>query len=184
MTRRLAAQGPAAASGEAGGVADCADRVDAAARVDRAGRVGAASCAGCVDTAARADHADRAGLAARRMSELGREFAACRDVFTALGDESRQLIFMQLLQHYGGMRVGELTGMVGLSRPTVSHHLKILKEAGLVNMYSVGTKNFYHASSNLAKWREIARLAKQAERFVEEWLECCDQGMTPPYRME
>lgn len=81
----------------------------------------------------------RADLAARKMSELGQEFATCRDAFIALGDESRQLIFMQLLQNYGGMRVGELTDTVGLSRPTVSHHLKILKDAGLVSMYSVGT---------------------------------------------
>lgn len=127
------------------------------------------------------NHAD---IAARKMSELGQEFATCRDAFIALGDESRQLIFMQLLQNYGGMRVGELTDTVGLSRPTVSHHLKILKDAGLVSMYSVGTKNFYHASSNLAKWRQIAHLAKQAERFVEEYVEHCNQGMTPPYRTE
>ena len=127
------------------------------------------------------NHAD---LAARKMSELGQEFATCRDAFIALGDESRQLIFMQLLQNYGGMRVGELTDTVGLSRPTVSHHLKILKDAGLVSVYSVGTKNFYHASSNLAKWRQIAHLAKQAERFVEDYLKSCDQGMIPPYRAE
>lgn len=126
-------------------------------------------------------HAD---LAARKMSELGQEFATCRDAFIALGDESRQLIFIQLLQNYGGMRVGELTDTVGLSRPTVSHHLKILKDAGLVSMYSVGTKNFYHASSNLAKWRQIAHLAKQAERFVEEYLEHCSQGLIPPCRTE
>lgn len=130
------------------------------------------------------DNAGHADLAAHKMSELGKEFATCRDAFIALGDESRQLIFMQLLQNYGGMRVGELTDTVGLSRPTVSHHLKILKDAGLVSMYSVGTKNFYHASSNLAKWRQIAHLAKQAERFVEEYVEHCNQGMTPPYRTE
>lgn len=139
----------------------------------------------CTPAASDADSSsNHANLAARKMSELGKEFAMCRDAFIALGDESRQLIFMQLLQNYGGMRVGELTDTVGLSRPTVSHHLKILKDAGLVSMYSVGTKNFYHASSNLAKWRQIAHLAKQAERFVEEYVEHCNQGMTPPYRTE
>lgn len=139
----------------------------------------------CAPVASETDrNANHADLAARKMSELGQEFAMCRDAFIALGDESRQLIFMQLLQNYGGMRVGELTDTVGLSRPTVSHHLKILKDAGLVSMYSVGTKNFYHASSNLAKWRQIAHLAKQAECFVEEYVKYCDQGMTPPYRTE
>ena len=130
------------------------------------------------------DNDMRADHAARKMSELGQEFAACRDAFIALGDESRLLIFMQLLQNYGGMRVGELANTVGLSRPTVSHHLKILKDDGFVGMNSVGTKNFYHASANLEKWRQIAHLAKQAERFVEDYLKSCDQGMIPPCRAE
>lgn len=139
----------------------------------------------CTQAPGRSAHnIDHADLTARKMSELGQEFAMCRDALIALGDESRQLIFMQLLQNYGGMRVGELTDTVGLSRPTVSHHLKILKNAGLVSMYSVGTKNFYHASSNLAKWRQIAHLAKQAERFVEEYIEHCNQGLVPPCRTE
>lgn len=41
------------------------------------------------------------------------------------------------------MRVGELTKETHLSRPAVSHHLKILKEANLVLMRKEGTMNFY-----------------------------------------
>ena len=91
-------------------------------------------------------------LAAQGLAALGREFAASRLAFVALGDEGRQRIFMELLANYGGLRVGELVNVVGLSRPTISHHLKILREAGLVDYYSVGTKNYYHVDSTSACW--------------------------------
>ena len=64
--------------------------------------------------------------------------------------------------------MGELTVCVNLSRPAVSHHLKVLREAGLVDMYEVGTRNFYHVSADLALWARMARLAGDAEGFVRQ----------------
>lgn len=107
-------------------------------------------------------------FAPQRMAELADRFAACRGLLVALGDANRQLIFMELLRHWGGMRVGEVTACTNLSRPAVSHHLKILREAGLVDMYEVGTKNFYHASPGLAQWTQLLRLTSEAEGFVRE----------------
>ena len=72
---------------------------------------------------------------AQGMADLGMQLEGCRGLFTALGDENRQLILMELLKHYGGMRVGELSEVVCLSRATVSHHLKILQQAGMVPPY-------------------------------------------------
>lgn len=66
-----------------------------------------------------------------RRSELAQEFKQCKDAFIALGDETRQQIVIALLESDGhGIRVGEIT-KTHLSRPAVSHHLKILKIAGL-----------------------------------------------------
>ncbi|WP_342543881.1 metalloregulator ArsR/SmtB family transcription factor [Lysinibacillus sp. FSL K6-4013] len=42
------------------------------------------------------------------------------------------------------MRVGEITEQTHLSRPAVSHHLKILRDAGVILMRKEGTKNFYY----------------------------------------
>ena len=70
-------------------------------------------------------------LIARSMRDLAREFDSCRDLLVALGNENRQLIFMALLESHGGARVGELAERAGLSRPATSHHLKVLREAGL-----------------------------------------------------
>lgn len=104
----------------------------------------------------------------RRMAELADGFLTCRDMFTALGDENRQLIFIALLRHWGGMRVGELTARTNLSRPAVSHHLKVLRQAKLVDMYEVGTKNFYFVRPELERWERLARLAVESERLVRD----------------
>lgn len=60
-----------------------------------------------------------------KMAALAREFERCRSDFIAVGDENRQHITIALLENYGGMRVGELAARTNLSRPAVSHHLKI-----------------------------------------------------------
>jgi DNA-binding transcriptional ArsR family regulator len=61
--------------------------------------------------------------------------------FSALGDPTRRAIFERLA---GGPRsVGELAGELPVSRPAVSQHLKVLKEAGLVSDRAVGTRRLY-----------------------------------------
>lgn len=57
-----------------------------------------------------------------------------------------------------GIRVGEIAEKAHLTRPSVSHHLKILKESGIVAMRKEGTKNFYYLSVNGTQWKEIADL--------------------------
>lgn len=121
-------------------------------------------------------------LTARRLSRLSDEFSECRAVFTALGDESRQLIFVELLRHYGGMRVGELVELVNLSRPTVSHHLRVLREAGLVDRYKDGTVNYYHVSSNLELWQTLVKLSVETEKLASEWNAALEGGMRRPFR--
>lgn len=86
-------------------------------------------------------------------------FHECQYSFTAIGDETRQLILLTLLQSdLSGIRVGELASKVHLTRPSVSHHLQILKEAGIVAMRKEGTKNYYYLSVNDTKWKEMADL--------------------------
>lgn len=128
------------------------------------------------------DEKEAHAASARRLLDLGRGFSECRPVLTALGSECRQLIFVELLGHYGGMRVGELVDLVNLSRPTVSHHLKVLREAGLVDMYEDGTANYYHVSSDVRIWRKIAALAADAELMASQWTAALRAGMGRPFR--
>ena len=101
------------------------------------------------------------------LSGIGCALTEHRATFTALGDPNRQAILIELLNHYGGMRVNEIAEAVNLSRPATSHHLKTLCEAGLADMYRKGTMNFYHAQASASEWRAIARLADSVSRIAE-----------------
>ncbi len=59
----------------------------------------------------------------------------------ALGDATRREIFERLAK--GPRSVGELAEELPVSRPAVSQHLKVLKEAGLVFDRPVGTRRLY-----------------------------------------
>ena len=60
----------------------------------------------------------------------------------ALGDPSRRQIFERLTQNPSP--VGQLAHELPISRPAVSQHLKVLKEAGLVFDRRTGTRRIYH----------------------------------------
>jgi ArsR family transcriptional regulator len=74
------------------------------------------------------------------------QFRACRKVLIALGDETRQLIISVLAENgcQSGLQVGEVTERTHLSRPAVSHHLKILLDAEVVGMRKQATRHFYY----------------------------------------
>ena len=60
---------------------------------------------------------------------------------TALGDPTRQAILERLAA--GPLPVGELAEGLPVTRPAVSQHLKVLKDAGLVTDRKVGTRRLY-----------------------------------------
>jgi DNA-binding transcriptional ArsR family regulator len=60
---------------------------------------------------------------------------------TALADPTRRAIFERL--RHGPLAVGELARGVPVSRPAVSQHLKVRKEAGLVSERKNGTRRLY-----------------------------------------
>ena len=75
------------------------------------------------------------------MSKKSAEALAER--FKALSDPARVAIVNQLAGR-GEVCTCLLTGFLGLSQPTVSHHLRVLKEAGLIEIASKrGTFTYY-----------------------------------------
>lgn len=65
-------------------------------------------------------------------------------VFKALGDPTRvKLMSLIAGSSEGEMCVCDLTEPVGLSQPTVSHHMKLLVEAGLVEREQRGRRAYY-----------------------------------------
>ena len=64
--------------------------------------------------------------------------AFCR----AMGDETRQVI-LRRLETRGEQRVGDIVKSCKSSQPTISHHLRILKQEGLVTTRRAGKEIFY-----------------------------------------
>jgi DNA-binding transcriptional ArsR family regulator len=76
------------------------------------------------------------------LRAIPREWRTISRAFTALGDEHRQRI---LLTFESGERlnVGQIVEVSTLSRSAVSHHLKLLKEAGVLDSEKLGKEVFY-----------------------------------------
>lgn len=75
---------------------------------------------------------------------LGLPFVAtyrADDALAALGDPTRRAIITSLAER--PRAVGELADELPVSRPAVSQHLKVLKNAGLVTERAVGTRRIY-----------------------------------------
>jgi DNA-binding transcriptional ArsR family regulator len=88
---------------------------------------------------------------------------AYAEVLEALADPTRREIFERLRQ--GESPVGQLAEGMPVSRPAVSQHLKVLKEAGLVTERKDGTRRFYSVD------REgLAELRDYLEGFWEDVL--------------
>jgi DNA-binding transcriptional ArsR family regulator len=80
------------------------------------------------------------------------------DRWTALGDPTRREIFERLAER--PQAVGELATGLPVSRPAVSQHLKLLKEAGLVVDRPVGNRRIYQLNPD-----GVDALRAQLERF-------------------
>jgi DNA-binding transcriptional ArsR family regulator len=67
------------------------------------------------------------------------------DVFAVIAEETRRDILSSLAA--GDKAVGQLVEELGASQPTVSKHLRVLREASLVTMRAQGQKRFYSLNS-------------------------------------
>jgi DNA-binding transcriptional ArsR family regulator len=65
---------------------------------------------------------------------------------SALSDPTRREVFERL--RAGALPVGEIARGLPVSRPAVSQHLKVLKDAGLVIDRAEGTRRVYHVDPN------------------------------------
>jgi DNA-binding transcriptional ArsR family regulator len=69
---------------------------------------------------------------------------AIDDAWAALGDGTRRTIFARLAA--APSAVGELADTLPVSRPAVSQHLRVLKDAGLVLDHRVGARRIYRVN--------------------------------------
>ena len=72
-------------------------------------------------------------------------------VARALSDPIRVQLVDVLRKHAGKVCVCELTPLFDVSQPTVSHHLKVLREAGLVDVERRGLWAYYYVTPDATK---------------------------------
>jgi len=80
------------------------------------------------------------------VRSLGDHLAISRNLLLALADPMRQDL-VQLLARQE-LNVGDIAERVTLSRPTVSHHLNILRRAGLVRVRKQGREMYYRLNKD------------------------------------
>jgi DNA-binding transcriptional ArsR family regulator len=93
-------------------------------------------------------------------------------VFAALADPTRRAVFERIAER--PRSVGVLAAELPVSRPAVSQHLKVLKDAGLVADEARGTSRIYHIDPHglgpVRRW-----LDEQWERSLENFRKLAEQ---------
>ncbi|MNO23141.1 Transcriptional repressor SdpR [compost metagenome] len=79
----------------------------------------------------------------QRTEQVLQQFKESIPLLEVLTDENRQAIIMVLAQNKSGLNVNAISGHMNLSRPAVSHHLKVLKQAGFIQSEKKGVENYY-----------------------------------------
>lgn len=104
------------------------------------------------------------------IQRLAEEFENCQKILLALGDENRQHLMLEMMrmEHCGGVRVGEITEKSHLSRPAVSHHIRILKDAGILKLRREGTKNYYYFDADMKAMERLIHMLVHAKEIMEQ----------------
>jgi DNA-binding transcriptional ArsR family regulator len=95
------------------------------------------------------------------------------DPWAALGDPTRRAIFEHLADR--PRAVGELAGELPVSRPAVSQHLRVLKDAGLVIDRQAGTRRIYQLRPD-----GLAALRAELDRFWNQALAAYKAAVEQP----
>ncbi len=97
------------------------------------------------------------------IEDLAVNFEACRKTLAAIGDETRQSIILEMIRmDYNGSRVPDIMARTNLSRPAVSHHLKVMKDAGIVKMRREGRMTYYYLDPDMVSFVRLSNALLQA----------------------
>lgn len=97
------------------------------------------------------------------IEKLAEDFKRCQKILIAIGDANRQHMILEMMKmgDCSGVRVNEITESTNLSRPAVSHHLQILKDAGILKMRREGTKNYYYFDPDMESFELLINVLRK-----------------------
>lgn len=113
----------------------------------------------------------------KKIARVAEGLRRSRKLLTALGDESRQCIMLTMLGmgDCNGVRAVEVANRTHLSRPAVSHHLQIMKDAGLLKTRKEGTRIYYYFDPDMVSMyvlMDTLRLGVQITRELPDRSRC------------
>lgn len=103
------------------------------------------------------------------MNQLAVDFKKCQKVLAAVGDETRQYLLIIMIQSKcTGTRVVDIARNTNLSRPAVSHHIQILKDAGIVKSRKEGRYIYYYLDPNTSEIDTLITLLSTVKNLVKD----------------
>lgn len=104
-----------------------------------------------------------------KIERLANEIEQSRKLLAALGDETRQQLILTMMGmgDCAGVRVLEVAEKTHLSRPAVSHHFQIMRDAGLLKTRKEGTRVYYYFDPDMSVMNTLIdalRLAVEVTR--------------------
>jgi ArsR family transcriptional regulator, arsenate/arsenite/antimonite-responsive transcriptional repressor len=99
------------------------------------------------------------------------------DIFDVLADGTRRELLRRLERHAGEVSVSELVTELGISQPTVSKHLKVLRDAGLVTVREKGQHRYYRLEPD-----GLAGVGAWIGPFLPAAAGVADEAVTPDGR--
>jgi DNA-binding transcriptional ArsR family regulator len=107
------------------------------------------------------------------VAALGQPQAvALAAMFKALGDPVRLRLLSLIASHPGGQAcVCEISSSFDVSQPTISHHLKMLRSAGLLDCERRGTWVYYWVIP--AVLQQLSSVLNVNDRVIETSQQCC-----------
>lgn len=111
----------------------------------------------------------------KQIETIKGDFQGVQSVLNVVGDETRQLILLVLMEIDcdRGIRVGDITARTHLSRPAVSHQLRILKDEGIVRCRPEGTMNFYYI--DVSHNKEMIGRMKKLVGDIEDYMKLLEE---------
>ena len=95
------------------------------------------------------------------------KFTACQKILTVFGDEVRQhLLLLMLESNPDGVRVADISDRMQLTPPAVSHHMQILKDAGVVHCRKEGKYMYYSLDSSGKDIDQLLELFTQVKEML------------------
>lgn len=113
----------------------------------------------------------------KEIDSLVRDFKSFQKILTAIGDETRQYLILVIMQmgECDGVRVADIVDKTNLSRPAVSRHVQVLKDAGLLKMRKQGTKTFYYYAPELKEFDRFINVLQRARDLTAQIPARCEE---------